>query len=188
MTLIRQAKKQKADILILDTPPRVEGEAPEAAKYADFILIPTPPKPLDIKALPQTIQLCRASRKPFAVVLNNAPVQGHEVAETVSTLEENGIEVAPPILHSRKAFYARMQQGETAEDHDDKGKAAGEIRALALWTAGRLGMLESIQNNKYTTANKHLANAKQAIEGADHDDDAEADHVRGDAIHGRSSP
>jgi chromosome partitioning protein len=174
---VKQAKRQDAHILILDTPPRVEGEAPEAAKYADLILIPTPPKPLDIKALPQTIQLCRASRKPFFVVLNNAPVQGQEVAETLATLAENGIEVAPTILHSRKAFYARMQQG-------DRGKAAGEIRALAIWTAERLGLLANIQNNKYTKAAAKLAAETKQIEGI-HDDDAKADHVQPDAEHRR---
>jgi chromosome partitioning protein len=186
---ILQAKRQGADILILDTPPRVEGEAPEAAKHADLILVPTPPKPLDIKALPQTIQLCRASRKPFYVVLNNAPVQGQEVAETIATLMENGIEVAPHILHTRKAFYARMQQGETAEDHDEKGKAATETRALAVWAAERLGLLANIQNNKYTIAAQKLAAATKLIEGPqDHDDETPADHIQPDAIHGRRTP
>jgi chromosome partitioning protein len=146
--MLRQARQQEADILILDTPPRVEGETPEAARHADAILIPTPPKPLDIKALPQTIQLARASGKPFFVVLNDAPVQGQEVAEVTEALTRAGIEVAPYVLHSRKAFYSRMQQGETASDFDPGGKAAGEIRALALWVAERVGLLTNIQIDK----------------------------------------
>ena len=63
---LKQAREQQADLIIIDTPPRVEGAAPVAAEHADAILIPTPPKPLDIVALPQTIQLARASRKPKA--------------------------------------------------------------------------------------------------------------------------
>jgi chromosome partitioning protein len=147
---IRQAREQEADLLILDTPPRVEGEAPEAAKYADAILIPTPPKPIDVKALPQTIQLARASKKPFFVVLNNAPVQGLEVDEVTASLTSHGIEVAPFILHSRKAFYSHMQQGETAADFDPGGKAAAEILGLVLWVAERVGLFTNKQ--KYNAA------------------------------------
>jgi chromosome partitioning protein len=147
---IRQARDQEADLLILDTPPRVEGEAPEAARYADAILIPTPPKPIDIKALPQTIQLARASKKPFFVVLNNAPVQGQEVEEVTASLKGHGIEVAPFVLHSRKAFYSRMQQGETATDFDPGGKAAAEVMGLVLWVAERVGLLTNKQKYKST--------------------------------------
>lgn len=144
---LKQAREQQADLIIIDTPPRVEGAAPVAAEHADAILIPTPPKPLDIVALPQTIQLARASRKPFFVVLNNAPVLGQEVAEAIATLTSAGIEVAPTVLHTRKAFYSHMQQGRTAADCDPDGKAAAEARALMLWLAERVGLLTSIQAN-----------------------------------------
>jgi len=116
-------------------------------------------------------------------------VQGQEVAETTATVRENGIAVAPAILHTRKAFYARMQQGETAEDHDDKGKAATEIRALAVWTAERLGLLANIQNDKHTIAAQRLIAETKLIEGPqDHDDETPADHVQPDAIDGRRTP
>jgi chromosome partitioning protein len=145
---VKQAREQEADLLILDTPPKAEATAAEAAAHADALLIPTQPKPLDLDALPQTIQLARASGKPFFVVLNNAPVQGQEEVYARAALTKAGIEVAPIVLHSRKAFYSHMQQGQTAEDFDPEGKAAGEIRALMLWVAERLGMLKSIQADK----------------------------------------
>jgi len=160
---IKQARQQEADLIIIDTPPKAEGTASEAAAHADVILIPTPPKPLDLDALPQTIQLARASGKPFFVVLNNAPVQGQEIADTTAALTKAGIEVAPVVLHSRKAFYSHMQQGQTAEECDPGGKAAGEIRALMLWVAERLGMLKSIQaDNPKMLTNLQADNRKIA--------------------------
>ena len=145
---IRQAREQDADLLILDTPPQAAGTATEAAAHADAILIPTQPKPLELDALPQTIQLARASGKPFFVVLNNAPVQGSETADATAALTKAGIEIAPVVLHSRKAFYSHMQEGQTPEEFDPQGKAASEIRALMLWVAERVGLFTSIQINK----------------------------------------
>jgi chromosome partitioning protein len=145
---IKQAQAQEADLIILDTPPKADGTAVDAAAQADVILIPTQPKPIDLDALPQTIQLARASGKPFVVVLNNAPMQGQEVADATAALRQAGIEVAPIVLHSRKAFYSHMQLGQTAEEFDPGGKAASEIRALMLWLAERVGLLTNIQIDK----------------------------------------
>ena len=144
---LKQARQQDADLIILDTPPKADGTASEAAAHADAILIPVQPKPIDLDALPQTIQLARASRKPFFVVLNNAPIQGTEVADATEALTKAGIEIAPVVLHTRKAFYSHMQQGQTAEEFDPSGKAAGEIRALMLWVAKRVDLFTSLQNN-----------------------------------------
>jgi chromosome partitioning protein len=149
---LQQAREQQADLVLIDTPPRVEGAAPVAAEHADAILIPVPPKPLDIVALPQTIQLARAAQKPFFVLLNNAPVQGREVAEATTALTQAGIEVVPVVLHTRKAFYSYMQMGQTALDCDPNGRAAAEARALMLWLVKRVGLYVSIQADNQTAA------------------------------------
>jgi chromosome partitioning protein len=145
---LKQAQEQDADLIILDTPPKSDATASQAAAQADAILIPLEPTPLCLDALPQTIHLARASGKPFFVVLNKAPIQGAEVADARTTLEEAGIEVAPFVLYSRKAFYSHMQEGQTAPEFDPSGKAAAEIRALMLWVAERVELFTSKQINK----------------------------------------
>jgi chromosome partitioning protein len=146
---IKQARAGGADLLIYDTPPNAERVGTEAVRYADAILIPLPPKPLELKALPTTLAIARASRKPFFVVLNDAPVQGNEVQETVDSLKQAGIEIAPVVLHTRKAFYSHMQIGATAMDFDPQGKAANETRALMLWLCEHMGILRR-DVKKYT--------------------------------------
>jgi chromosome partitioning protein len=138
---IRQAEEQDADLLILDTPPHSDATATAAAAKADALLIPTRASGLDIDALPASIDLARASHKPFFVVFNAAPVQGSEVAEAGHALEAEGIEVAPIILHHRKAYYSHWQSGQTAEEHDPGGKAAAEVRELMLWVSERIGLI-----------------------------------------------
>src|SRR5690242_14563171 len=39
--LLKQAREQEADLIILDTPPRADATASSAAAHADAILIPT---------------------------------------------------------------------------------------------------------------------------------------------------
>jgi chromosome partitioning protein len=139
---LKQAQDQDADLLLLDTPPHADTTATAAAMKADIILIPARPSGIDLDALPASIHLARTSGKPFVVVLNAAPVQGSEVTEATRLLEAESIEVAPVVLHHRKAFYSHWQIGQTAADFDPEGKAAGEVRDLMLWLCDRLGIIE----------------------------------------------
>jgi chromosome partitioning protein len=138
--LLKQAESQDADLIILDTPPHADTTATAAVAKADLVLIPTRAAGLDLEALPASVQLARISGKPFFIVINAAPVQGSEVAEAQQAFAAEGIEVAPVVLHHRKAYSSHWQIGQTAEDFDPGGKAAGEIRELMLWLCDRLGM------------------------------------------------
>lgn len=146
--LLNQAREQGADLVILDTPPEADRIASDAADQADAILIPCRPSALDLKAIPATVRVARASGKPFFVVVNAAPVQGPEVEEMQETLAASGIEVAPIILHHRKPFSARMQEGRTAQEIDPRGKAAEETRALFLWICEKTSMLPNQKTTK----------------------------------------
>ena len=141
--LLAQARANEADLVILDTPPEADAIATEAASHADLVLIPCRPSALDLNAIGASVRIARSADKPFAVVTNAAPVQGPEVEEMRTALAAAGVEMAPVILHHRKAFSARMQEGRTAQEVEPKGKAAGEIKALLLWVCDKVGMLPS---------------------------------------------
>ncbi len=144
--LLKQAEDQDADLIILDTPPHADTTATAAAAKADLILIPARASGLDLDALPASIHLARASGKEFYVIINAAPVQGSEVAEATHALEAEGIGVVPIVLHQRKAYGSHWQLGQTAEEFDPNGKAAAEIRELALWICDRLGLTKAPTN------------------------------------------
>jgi chromosome partitioning protein len=146
--LLKQADGQGAGLVILDTPPEADSIAAAAAEHADAILIPCRPSALDLGAIGASVRIARAAGKPLFVVINAAPIQGTEVEEMRAALSAAGVEIAPIVLHQRKAFSARMQEGRTATETEPKGKAADEIRALLLWLCEKVGMLPSEQVTK----------------------------------------
>jgi chromosome partitioning protein len=148
--LLAQARANEADLVILDTPPEADAIATEAAIQADMVLIPCRPSGLDLDAIGASVRIARNAGKPFFVVTNAAPVQGTEVQEMQAALAAAGVEAAPVILHHRKAFSARMQEGRTAQEIEPKGKAASEIKALLLWVCDKVGMLPSKQVTETT--------------------------------------
>jgi chromosome partitioning protein len=150
-SLLRQAEAQGAGLVILDTPPEADTIAAAAAEHADAILIPCRPSGLDLDAIGASVRIARSVGKSPFVVINAAPVQGAEVEETRAALRTGGVEVAPVVLHQRKAFSARMQEGRTAIETEPKGKAAEEIRALLLWLCEKVGVLQNKQDIKITS-------------------------------------
>lgn len=146
--LLRQAETQGAGLVILDTPPEADTIAAAAAEHADAILIPCRPSALDLGAIGASVRIARAAGKSAFVVINAAPIQGTEVDEMRTALSAAGVEIAPIVLHQRKAFSARMQEGRTATETDPKGKAAEETRALLLWLCEKVGMLPNKQTIK----------------------------------------
>lgn len=141
VALLKQAETQGAGLVILDTPPEADTIANAAAEHADAILIPCRPSALDLNAIGASVRIARAVGKIPFVVINAAPTQGTEVEEMRIALLSAGVEVAPIVLHQRKAYSARMQEGRTATEIEPKGKAAEEIRALFLWLCEKVDML-----------------------------------------------
>ena len=148
--LLEQARSKDADLVIIDTAPHADGIASEAANHADAILIPCRPSALDLDAIGASIRLARGVDKPAYVVINAAPVQGVETAETRAALAGAGVEIAPVVLHQRKAYAARMHEGRTAQEIEPHGKAAMEIRELILWLCDKINLLSSKQVTKFS--------------------------------------
>jgi chromosome partitioning protein len=89
------------------------------------------PPPLDLDAIPATVRIARNSGKPFFVLINATAVQGVETEATRAALTSAGAEVAPMVLHQRKACCPDAGRRTTPEI-EPKGKAAEEVRELPL--------------------------------------------------------
>lgn len=143
--LLAQARAGGAGLVLLDTPGNAPDVAAVAASHADAILIPCQPSAFDLASIPKSVQIARASGKPFHVVINAAPVQGVETGEAIRAIEGQGVAVCPVVLHRRKAFVARAHEGLAALDVDPGGKAAGEMRAFLTWICEKIIMLPNNQ-------------------------------------------
>ena len=136
--------------MLIDTPPEADGIASAAAAAADLTLIPCRPSALDLDAVAASVRIAATTGRPFAVAINAAPVVGVEVAEMRAALAGAGVPVAPVVLHQRKAFSSRMQEGRTAGEHEPDGKAAAELTALFRWLCQQVRLLPDEQPQPVT--------------------------------------
>jgi len=141
--VIPAAAADGVDLLVVDTRPSVERDAVEVARLADFILIPTRPSILDLRAIGGTVEVVKATRTPAAIVLNNCPPdRGFGTAALTSEarrgLEAYGLPIAPVSVTQRVALAYALIDGRAVTEFESEGKAAAELRRLWRWTEEQL--------------------------------------------------
>jgi chromosome partitioning protein len=138
--LLSAAKAQGCKLALLDTAPHADGIAADAAALADAVVIPCRPSSFDLAAIGSTVRLAQAAGKPAYVVINAAPTQGRQAAETAEALTKAGVQVSPIVIHQRVALAWPIANGRTANEAEPSGKAAQEIAALLDWLATTINL------------------------------------------------
>ena len=131
--LLQTAKQAGAKLMILDTAPHADSMAVDAARAADFVLIPCRPAIADLEAIPASADIARLARTPFAVVLNAVGAQGSRENEARQELQRLGLDLAPVALGHRVAYGDAMIPGEGVSEHRTSSQAAEEVEALFDW-------------------------------------------------------
>lgn len=135
---IRNAKREGYEWVFVDTPPSMSAAVTEAIRAATLVVIPARPGVFDLNAIKETIEVARAARKPFAVVLNAAPpkrldAEAPAIAEAREGLENLDVPVWSGQITHRAVFSLALAQGEGAKEYDADSYAAAEI--ARLWAA-----------------------------------------------------
>jgi chromosome partitioning protein len=133
--LLETARKQGVDLTVIDTRPSVEADAAQVAALSDFVLIPTRPAILDLRAILATLDIVKGSSVRAALVLNACqPPRGAGDASATNdartALKAFGVPVAPLAIIQRAAMSHALVAGMAASETEPDGKAAKEIRAL----------------------------------------------------------
>lgn len=129
--ILKTAADNAADLVIIDTPPRVEQSSLAAAKSADLILIPCLPAINDLETLSTTMELLKYANEPKAVVvLNGVPARGSRKDQAENVVRDMVIPIAPVTFGHRTAFPDAAALGQTAQEYDPSGKAADETSKL----------------------------------------------------------
>jgi chromosome partitioning protein len=134
------------DLVVVDSRPSAEADTASIAGLSDFVLIPTRPTLLDMRAIAVTVDTVVAARRPAAIVLNAVPAvrEGEEVAQTTEArkmLAAYAVAMSPVTVGHRVAFAHAMQDGRGVSEFEPGGKAAAEVETLyrfveaALWSA-----------------------------------------------------
>lgn len=136
--LLEAATRDGVELLIIDTPPHTAPATSKVAKLSNFVLIPCQPSPLDIAALPPTIELVRAARCNAAAVITRTAYRSLDIKDTELALQTYGIKIAPITIRDRNVYRRALIQGEAVSEFEPKGKAAEEIKNLWLWIKGEI--------------------------------------------------
>jgi len=131
--LVKQAKEQGADLVIIDSAPNADSASLAAAQLSDLILIPCRPAAFDLNAIGTTLNLATVAARPAFVVLNAVPVQGRIGVEARAALSSEGVAVADTVLHHLVAFSHAVTDGRTAQEFAPGSRAATEADELFTW-------------------------------------------------------
>ena len=155
-----KAVKHDYEWAFIDTPPTVSAVVSDAIRAATLVIIPARPTVFDLTAVRETIDTCRLARKPYAVVINAAPVKRDEQEAPIVTQAREGLaKLRVPVwggqITQRTNFSLSIAAGEGAREYDPDSSAAGEI--ARLWSA----ITKSVQaiEGAYSGAAMHKAAA-----------------------------
>ncbi len=127
----------RVGLAIIDTPPAITEAIEATIVSADLVLIPARPSPNDLRAVPGTVRLVEAARKPMVFVINGVKSRVRLTGEAAVVLSQHG-PVAPTMVWDRTEYASAMIDGRTAPEISPAGKAADEMRALWAYLALRL--------------------------------------------------
>jgi cellulose biosynthesis protein BcsQ len=136
--IVAAAKRDGIEWVFIDTPPNVSAVVDDAIRNATMVIIPARPGVFDVNAVQDTILTCRASRKPYAVVLNGAPALRDEVESRIVTIAREALaKFKAPVwggqITNRADLLMALGEGQGAREYSAEGRAASEISRL--WAA-----------------------------------------------------
>ena len=123
--------KQQHDIVIIDTPPKIESDARPAIEASDLVLIPISPSPVDFWATEPIIEIAQRAKKRIVIQINRANPRAKLMKKTYAYIKDLGMEKTNTLIGHRQIFVASMGEGKTVIEKQKKGKAAQEIAALS---------------------------------------------------------
>lgn len=134
--LLDKARTAGFDLVIIDTRPSVEADAVQVAALSDYLLIPTRPAILDLRAILGTLDIVKGGRHRASIILNACPAprggigESSSVADARKALKAFGVPVAPVSIVQRATLAHALVSGQAVSETDPDSKATKEFRAL----------------------------------------------------------
>ena len=128
--------KTKADIVIVDSPPHTESEAKSAIRYADLVVVPIQPSPMDLWATQATLDIAHSENVPVKLVMNRVPPNSRLARAITEQLE--GLSVS--MLGNRVIFASALMEGLGVTEAQPNSAAAEEIELLAEEVMGAFAL------------------------------------------------
>jgi len=122
--------KDKTDMIIIDTPPKIDADGRPAIQIADLILIPVSPSQVDFWATESIIDLAQREKKKILVVINRANAKSRLLNEAKQFISKMKVDQSNTIIGNRQIFISSMGLGLSAIEKQKSGKGSTEISSL----------------------------------------------------------
>src|SRR3569833_948210 len=105
-------RQQGFKLAVIDTPPAITMAIQSVIQVAELVVIPTRPRPHDLRAVGATVDLCERAGQPLFFVVNAATPLAKITFEAAVALSQLGT-VAPATLHLRTENTTTKNNGRT---------------------------------------------------------------------------
>ena len=123
--------KNDHDIVIIDTPPKIESDARPAIEAADLVLIPMAASHVDFWATGAIVEIAKKANKKILAQINRSSQRSKLIDKTKDFIKSLDLESTQTIIGNRQIYTSSMGEGKTAVEKQRKGNAIDEIKKLS---------------------------------------------------------
>ena len=126
-----KALKKDHDIVIIDTPPKIESDARPSIESADLVLIPVAASHVDFWATGAIVEIAKKANKKILIQINRSSQRSKLIIKTNEFIKSLNLSATKTIIGNRQIFAASMGEGKTAVEKQKKSSAVEEIKQLS---------------------------------------------------------
>ena len=123
--------KKDHDIVIIDTPPKIESDARPSIESADLVLIPMAASHVDFWATGAIVDIAKKANKKILVQINRSNQRSKLISKTNDFIKSLNLSATKTIIGNRQIFASSMGEGKTAVEKQKKSNAVEEIKNLS---------------------------------------------------------
>jgi chromosome partitioning protein len=123
--------KNDHDIVIIDTPPKIESDARPSIEAADLVLIPMAASHVDFWATGAIVEIAKKANKKILAQINRSSQRSKLIDKTKEFIKSLDLQSTDTIIGNRQIYTSSMGEGKTAVEKQRKGNAVDEIKKLS---------------------------------------------------------
>jgi chromosome partitioning protein len=123
--------KNDHDIVIIDTPPKIESDARPSIEAADLVLIPMAASHVDFWATGAIVEIAKKANKKILAQINRSSQRSKLIDKTKDFIKSLDLESTQTIIGNRQIYTSSMGEGKAAVEKQRKGNAVDEIKKLS---------------------------------------------------------
>ena len=123
--------KKDNDIVIIDTPPKIESDARPSIEASDLVIIPMTPSHVDFWATEAIIEIAKKAKKKILIQINRANRRSKLISKTNEYINSINVAATKTIIGHRQIYASSMGEGKTAIEKQKKSSAVEEIKELS---------------------------------------------------------